>query len=382
MDKRFRIAFSFSGDKRLFVGQVADILAKRFGQDQILYDKYHEAEFAQSDLAFHLSNLYHNHTELVVAILCDSYEDKEWCGLEWNAIYGLVKKNQSKQVMLCRFDGVEGKGLHGLAGFLDLDNRTPEEVANLIAERLAINQGHPKNYYTLHNQTGPDRPITVQPVERSVASASGIRVLLVDDHEVIRAGTRVLLGQDHRVTVVGEAGTMVDAVQQAQQLKPDVILMDTSLPDGSGVVACKEILEILPNTRVIFMTSNADDDSVLGAVLVGAHGYVLKEIDSSALLEAVRSVAQGQSVLDSGVTERALQWLRGLHHQETPTVGQLAPQEEQLIALVATGRTNKEIATALRISIKLAKNQLANTFQKLCILRRMGAVSFSNPDKT
>ncbi len=126
-----------------------------------------------------------------------------------------------------------------------------------------------------------------------------IRVLLVDDHEVIRVGLRTVLGQTQGVTVVGEAGTMAEAIQQAQRLKPDVILMDVRLPDGSGVDACREILGALPGTRVIFLTSYADDDSVLAAVLAGAHGYVLKEIDSPALLEAIRSVAKGQSILDS-----------------------------------------------------------------------------------
>lgn len=152
MSKRFRIAFSFAGDKRAFVAETAELLAKRFGQDQILYDKYHEAEFARSDLAFHLPSLYHNDTELVVAILCNDYEKKEWCGLEWNAVYSRIKKRNVNDVMLCRFDRVEGEGLFELAGFLDLDNKNPSEFATLIAERLALNQGYPKDYYTRDTQ--------------------------------------------------------------------------------------------------------------------------------------------------------------------------------------------------------------------------------------
>ncbi|MBL8036908.1 MAG: response regulator transcription factor, partial [Nitrospira sp.] len=108
-----------------------------------------------------------------------------------------------------------------------------------------------------------------------------IRVLLVDDHEVIRVGLRTVLSQNQSVSVIGEAGTMNDAILQSQKLKPDIILMDVRLPDGSGVDACREILGTLPNTRVIFLTSYADDDSVLAAVLAGAQGYVLKEIDSN-----------------------------------------------------------------------------------------------------
>jgi DNA-binding NarL/FixJ family response regulator len=204
-----------------------------------------------------------------------------------------------------------------------------------------------------------------------------IRILLVDDHEVIRVGLRTVLGQTQGVAVIGEAGTMAEAVQQAQRLKPDVILMDVRLPDGSGIDACREILGALPGTRVIFLTSYADDDSVLAAVLAGAHGYVLKEIDSPALLEAIRSVAKGQSILDSHVTERALRWLRGLHDlPATSGTDQLSSQEERVVALVAEGKTNKEIAVALALSDKTVKNYLANVFQKLRITRRAQAAAF------
>lgn len=204
-----------------------------------------------------------------------------------------------------------------------------------------------------------------------------IRVLLVDDHEVIRVGLRTVLSQNQSVSVIGEAGTMGDAILQSQKLKPDIILMDVRLPDGSGVDACREILGTLPNTRVIFLTSYADDDSVLAAVLAGAQGYVLKEIDSNALLEAIRSVARGQSILDSMVTERALRWLRGLHDiPATPGTDQLSSQEERVVALVAEGKTNKEIAVALGLSDKTVKNYLANVFQKLRITRRAQAAAF------
>lgn len=204
-----------------------------------------------------------------------------------------------------------------------------------------------------------------------------IRVLLVDDHEVIRVGLRTVLAQHQGIAVVGEAGTMTDAILQTQKLKPDVVLMDVRLPDGSGVDACREILGALPTTRVIFLTSYADDDSVLAAVLAGAHGYVLKEIDSPGLLEAIRSVAKGQSILDSTVTERALRWLRGVHDlPTTPGTDQLSSQEERVVALVAEGKTNKEIAVALGLSDKTVKNYLANVFQKLRITRRAQAAAF------
>ena len=169
MTKRFRIAFSFSGDKREFVEDVAGILAKRFGRDYILYDKYHGAEFSRSDLAFYLPDLYEKEADLVVAVFCPDYDKKEWCGLEWSAIYGLLKARKVSEVMLTRFERVEGKGLHGLAGYTDLDDMTPEQAANVILERLAFNEGHPKDYYTRDAQAGLDWPIDAPPLDWPVA---------------------------------------------------------------------------------------------------------------------------------------------------------------------------------------------------------------------
>ena len=145
--KRFRIAFSFAGEKRDFVAKVASILGQRFGEAAILYDKFHVPEFSRSDLAFYLPELYEKEVDLVVAVFCQDYDKKEWCGLEWNAIYGLLKARKSCEVMLTRFDRVEGKGLRGLAGYADLDNLTPEQAADLILERFALNEGKSKEYY-------------------------------------------------------------------------------------------------------------------------------------------------------------------------------------------------------------------------------------------
>jgi DNA-binding NarL/FixJ family response regulator len=204
-----------------------------------------------------------------------------------------------------------------------------------------------------------------------------IRLLLVDDHEVVRVGLRTVLSQQTGLSVVGEAATMATAVQDALRLKPDVVLMDVRLPDGTGVDACRDILAACSDTRVIFLTSYADDDSVLAAVLAGAHGYVLKEIDSAALIRAIQLVAQGQSILDPTVTERALRWLRGLGNgPQLPGIDQLSAQEERVLALVAEGKTNKEIAQALGLSDKTVKNYLANVFQKLRITRRAQAAAF------
>jgi tetratricopeptide (TPR) repeat protein len=146
--KRFRIAFSFAGEeKRDYVARVAGILAKRFGEEAILYDKFHKAEFSRGDLAFYLTDLYGKEADLVVAVLCPGYEEKEWCGLEWNTIFGLLKARKVGEVMLTRFERVEGKGLQGLAGYTDLDELSPEKAAGVILERLAVNEGLPKEHY-------------------------------------------------------------------------------------------------------------------------------------------------------------------------------------------------------------------------------------------
>ena len=147
MSKRFRVGFSFAGEKRAFVAEVADILARQFGRDGILYDKYHEAEFATADLAFHLPKLYGVDVDLVVGVFCKEYNVKEWTGLEWQSIYGLLKKNNKLTVLLSRFDHAEPEGLYGLAGFIELDDKTPEQFADLILERLAINEQKPREFY-------------------------------------------------------------------------------------------------------------------------------------------------------------------------------------------------------------------------------------------
>jgi LuxR family glucitol operon transcriptional activator len=147
MNNRFRVAFSFAGEKRDFVAKVADTLAKKFGREAILYDKFHEAEFSRPKLAFHLTNLYSTEVDLVVCIFSREYSQKQWCGLEWLAIYGLIKQECDFSIMLSRFDHFEPEGLFGLGGFSELDEQTPGQFANLILERLAVNEGKPRNYY-------------------------------------------------------------------------------------------------------------------------------------------------------------------------------------------------------------------------------------------
>lgn len=145
--KRFRVAFSFAGEKRDFVAKVAAVLAARFDEAAVLYDKYHEAEFARRDLGFYLPDLYHRESDLVVVVVCRDYAAKEWCGLEWDAIFDLLKKRKSEEVMLCRFDHATVRGLFSTAGFVELDDKSPDEAATRILERLALNEGKAKGHY-------------------------------------------------------------------------------------------------------------------------------------------------------------------------------------------------------------------------------------------
>ena len=211
----------------------------------------------------------------------------------------------------------------------------------------------------------------------SVARNKPIRLLLVDDHQVVLVGLRTVLHNRQGIAVVGEAGSKAEAVQAAKRLKPDIILMDVRLPDGSGVEACRDILANHPTTRVIFLTSFADDEFALAAVLAGAQGYVLKNIDSDLLVQSIRAVFNGQSLLSPALTQRALIRMKAEPAQVGPVRKQsLAPQEERVLALVAEGLTNKEIGAALQLSDKTVKNYLSNMFQKLHITRRAQAATF------
>ncbi len=203
-----------------------------------------------------------------------------------------------------------------------------------------------------------------------------IRIVVVDDHEVVRIGLQSVLRLVDGFEVVGEAANKADALAKIRALTPDLVLMDIRLPDGSGVDACREIRHVSPQTRVLFLTSYTDDDTVLDAIVAGAHGYVLKEIDTESLLQAIRTVAAGHSLLHPEVTKRAMQWLRLLaepsHNPKAPT---LSDQERRVLALLADGKTNKEIAAALELSDKTVKNYLSNAYEKLQVSRRSEAAA-------
>lgn len=203
-----------------------------------------------------------------------------------------------------------------------------------------------------------------------------ITVLLVDDHAVVREGLKLILARDPRIRIVGEAGTAEEAVAEAERLKPDVILLDIRLPGGDGIQACRDILEQQPWTRVLFLTSYADDDTVLAAVLAGAHGYLIKEIGVDTLMEAIKRVAAGETILDPAATSRVLTWVKAQSIAPPgPGPEPLSPQEQRVVALVAEGKTNKEIAAAMGLSPKTVKNYLSNVYQKLQITRRAQAAA-------
>jgi len=203
-----------------------------------------------------------------------------------------------------------------------------------------------------------------------------ISVVLVDDHEVVRAGLRTVLTQSQGVNVVGEAATAAEAVSEACRCKPDVVLMDARLPDRSGVDACREIRERCPSTRVLFLTSFSDESIVMAAVFGGADGYLLKHVDTASLLQAIRSVAAGHSILDASVTRLILNRTRSFSSDDSMKAStQLSAQQQKVLALVAKGKTNKEIATSLRLSDKTVKNYVRAVFQKLQVTRRSQAAA-------
>jgi len=203
--------------------------------------------------------------------------------------------------------------------------------------------------------------------------------MLVDDHEVVRLGLRALFGQTGEIEVVAEAGNVADAIKRAAQHRPDVVLMDLRLPDGTGVDACREILAANPATRVLFLTSHSDEEAVLSTILAGAAGYLLKEAGSQMLVSAIQLVYGGQSILDPGVTKLVLNRMSAVAGKAATTKATakdaLSPQEQRILALVVEGRTNKEIAKALGLSDKTVKNYLSNAFQKLHVGRRAHAAA-------
>jgi two-component system response regulator DevR len=204
-----------------------------------------------------------------------------------------------------------------------------------------------------------------------------ITLLLVDDSELVRTGLKTLLAtrtDGYHLNVLGEAFSVATAIAETARLQPDVVLLDIRLPDGTGFEACRQILAQLPDTRVLILTSVIDDNLVYEAMSSGAHGYLLKEINAQALWQAIIDVAGGKFILDPAVTTRVLNLVRhGAPQNEQDKLAQLSAQERRVLALVADGKTNKEIAEQMGLSDKTVKNYLSNIFEKLQISRRSQA---------
>jgi two-component system response regulator DevR len=212
----------------------------------------------------------------------------------------------------------------------------------------------------------------------TASSDKTISILLVEDHEVTRAGLRSLLNTHEHLQVTGEAETVENALDQAVRLKPDVILLDIRLKDGSGFDVCRRLQSLHLDARVIYLTSFADDDILFEAIASGADGYLLKEINSRALVDAIENVAAGHSILDPAVTRRVMARVQGGMSAAAPDDGglsRLSPQEFRIVSLVAEGQTNKEIAAALGLSDKTVKNYLSNAMGKLKTRRRSQAAA-------
>ncbi len=211
----------------------------------------------------------------------------------------------------------------------------------------------------------------------NTSSIKTIRLLIVDDHEVVRIGLKTLLARYPQISVVGETATVAQTLQELPKLKPDLILLDLRLPDGSGFKVCEQMDQLSPDTRVLVLTSVADDQTVIGALDAGVDGYLLKEIDGEGLVKAIETVAAGNSILDPVVTKRVLSRVRaGGEPPKEDKFSLLSPQERRVIALVAEGKTNKEIGVAMGLSEKTVKNYLSNLLDKLQFSRRSQAAAF------
>jgi two-component system, NarL family, response regulator DevR len=202
------------------------------------------------------------------------------------------------------------------------------------------------------------------------------RVLICDDHEVVREGLRTLLSRRQDLAVVGEAGTMQEAIETAAKAKPDVVIMDVRLPDGSGVEACRAIREARPETHVIMLTSYADDEALFASIIAGASGYLLKQTRGQAVVDAIQAVAQGRSLLDPDVTGKVLERVRRGREQEDPAIASLTDQERKVLEQLAEGKTNREIGTALFLSEKTVKNYVSRILDKLGLSRRAQAAAY------
>lgn len=201
-------------------------------------------------------------------------------------------------------------------------------------------------------------------------------VFLLDDHQVVRTGLRALLEPSDDIVVVGEAGTVAEALARIPPTKPNVAILDVRLPDGSGVEVCREIRSSFPETVCLMLTSYADDEALVASIMAGAAGYLLKRVGSTDLLDTIRRAGAGQSLLDPALTERVLERLREGPRVD-PRLASLTPQERRILDLIAEGCTNRQIAETMFLAEKTVKNYVSNLLSKLGMERRTQAATFA-----
>jgi len=207
-------------------------------------------------------------------------------------------------------------------------------------------------------------------------SVRPLRILVVDDHDIVRQGIAALLERHPGYDVVGQAGTAADALAATNQFGPDLVILDVSLPDGSGIETCREIKARHPETRVVILTGSADEDTILTAVVAGANGYLLKSSGVREVMHAIDVVAAGGSLLDPVATDRMVRRIRRLGEgkEADPLVG-LAARERRILELIAAGQTNKEIAVEIKLSEKTVKRSVSVILSKLNLERRAQAAA-------
>jgi DNA-binding NarL/FixJ family response regulator len=202
--------------------------------------------------------------------------------------------------------------------------------------------------------------------------SQSVRIFLLDDHEIVRRGIRDLLEAQEGLTVVGEAGTAAEALAAIPQLLPDVAVLDARLPDGSGIEVCRDVRAEHPQVNVIILTSFDDDEALFSAIMAGAAGYALKQIRGNDLVDAVRRVAEGQSLLDPAVTAQVLDRIRNAPAPKDP-LEELTAQERRILTLIGQGMTNRQIATEMYLAEKTVKNYVSQLLSKLGLQRRTQA---------
>lgn len=203
-----------------------------------------------------------------------------------------------------------------------------------------------------------------------------IRVFLVDDHEVVRRGLAALLDTEDDIEVVGEAGTVADAMARVPALRPAVVVLDVRLPDGNGVALCRDLRSVLPEAGYLMLTSFSDDEALFDAILAGAAGYLLKQIRGNDLVDAVRTVASGRSLLDPAVTQRVLERLRNPPAPDAK-LASLTVTERKILDLIGEGLTNRQIAERIYLAEKTVKNYVSSLLSKLGLERRTQAAVYA-----